>query len=332
MTRIALRDFKGIRRGVVEFAPLTLLAGPCGSGKTSVLEAIMLGHGFRDMLPGLSVHDVLSRMRQGLSSRGLDHLIYGYGAADAVQARVAFWRGEEFAYLVTVTSEGNRLVIRVAEPNRKGVEPSEVLEASSERLQIGYHTRIVAVVERYTGRLRGEGFRGFIDVVYVHPKLLDSLIKYAYDNWISLVNAGITATVARWISRIVGNGSYVDMTAEPFGAGTESIYLYSGRGIRIRLSDMGECAATLAAARLAVDHKKPNVVLIDGLDAVTSPELYPALVEWFQALVGEGVQVIATMQDSEHARMLARATAENGIDAANYQLSLSGGMLTVSSF
>ncbi|BES82424.1 hypothetical protein [Pyrodictium abyssi] len=331
MTRIALRDFKGIRRGVVDLAPLTLLAGACGSGKTSILEAIMLGHGFRDMLPGLPVHDVLSRMRQGLSSRGLDHLIYGYGATDAVQARVAFWRGQELAYLVTVTSEGNRLVIRVAEPGREGVEPGEVLEASSERLQIGYHTRIVAVVEKYTGRLRGEGFRGFIDVVYVHPKLLDSLMKYAYDNWISLVNAGVTATVARWISRIVGNGGYIDMTAEPFGAGTESIYLYSDKGMRVRLSDMGECTATLAAARLAIDHKKPDVVLIDGLDAMISPELYPALVEWFKTLVEKGVQVVATMQDSERARRLARAAIENGIDAAAYRLSLPGGMLTVSS-
>ena len=99
--------------------------------------------------------------------------------------------------------------------------------------------------------------------------------------------------------------------------------------MRLRLSDIGERTATLAATRLAIDHKKPNVALIDGLDAMISPELYPALVEWFKTLVEEGVQAVATMRDSERAHRLAKAATENGIDGAAYRLSLPGGMPAV---
>jgi len=279
------------------------------------------------MLPGLTVQDMLSKLRQGLSSRGLDHLIYGYGAADAVQARIAFWRGKRLAYLVTVTSEGNRLVIRAAEPGIDNANPEDVLDITPERLQLSYHTRIVAVVERYTGRVKSEGFRGFIDVVYIHPRFIEYMMRYAYDNWISLINSGITATVAKWIGRIIGNGRYIDMTAEPFGAGTESIYLYSDKGMRVRLSDMGECAATLAAARLAIDHRKPDIILIDGLDTMAPTELYPALIEWFTRLAEKGIQVVATLQDPSHAQQLRRAAEREGINTIAYKLSLSGGQL-----
>ncbi|WP_143522103.1 ATP-binding protein [Pyrodictium delaneyi] len=282
------------------------------------------------MLPGLTVQDILSKLRQGLSSRGLDHLIYGYGAADAVQARIAFWRGKKLAYLVTVTSEGNKLVIRAAEPGIDNANPEDVLDITPERLQLSYHTRIVAVVERYTGRVKSEGFRGFIDAVYIHPRFIEYMMRYAYDNWISLVNSGITATVAKWTSRIIGNGRYIDMTAEPFGAGTESIYLYSDKGVRVRLSDMGECTATLAAARLAIDHRKPDIILIDGLDTMAPPELYPALIEWFTRLTEKGIQVVATLQDPSHAQQLRRAAERDGINTIAYKLSLSGGQLILS--
>lgn len=131
---------------MVEPAPLTLPAGPLWQRRDKHTR----GDTARPRLPRYAARATSPRRavedKAGAEQPGLDHLIYGYSATDAVQARVAFWRGQEPAYLVTVTSEGKRPAIRVAEPGREGVEPGEVLEASSERLQVGYHTRIVAVV------------------------------------------------------------------------------------------------------------------------------------------------------------------------------------------
>ena len=42
LERMTLRNFKGHRESVVDFRPLTILAGPNGSGKTSVLDAVHL--------------------------------------------------------------------------------------------------------------------------------------------------------------------------------------------------------------------------------------------------------------------------------------------------
>jgi hypothetical protein len=72
------------------------------------------------------------------------------------------------------------------------------------------------------------------------------------------------------------------------------------------------------------------VVLIDGLDALVSPERYPALGDWYETLTEKGIQVIATIQDSEHAHRFALAAKERGIDAVAYRLSLLGGRLTTS--
>jgi len=92
VTRIALRDLKGVRRGVVEPAPLTLPAGPLWQRRDKHTR----GDNARPRLPRYAARATSPRRavedKAGAEQPGLDHLIYGYSATDAVQARVAFWR------------------------------------------------------------------------------------------------------------------------------------------------------------------------------------------------------------------------------------------------
>ncbi|RLE62584.1 MAG: hypothetical protein DRJ47_10440, partial [Thermoprotei archaeon] len=43
--KVTLRNFRGIAKGEIDLEPLTILVGPNNSGKTTILEALLLAHG-----------------------------------------------------------------------------------------------------------------------------------------------------------------------------------------------------------------------------------------------------------------------------------------------
>lgn len=47
--KIRFYNFRGIRKGKLELSPLTILIGANGSGKTTVLEALLLTHGTKPL-------------------------------------------------------------------------------------------------------------------------------------------------------------------------------------------------------------------------------------------------------------------------------------------
>ena len=60
--KIYLRYFRGIIKGEVELSPLTILIGPNNTGKTSILEAILLAHGLTNYLyENLTPLEIISR-------------------------------------------------------------------------------------------------------------------------------------------------------------------------------------------------------------------------------------------------------------------------------
>ncbi|RLG84617.1 MAG: hypothetical protein DRO18_06940 [Thermoprotei archaeon] len=77
---IRLRNFRGVIKGDLRLSPLTILIGPNNSGKTTILEALLLLHGLNRDIAGIYSLDVSSRLHRVLKSEGLDYLIYGYGA------------------------------------------------------------------------------------------------------------------------------------------------------------------------------------------------------------------------------------------------------------
>ncbi len=78
--KIVLRNFRGVIRGELELAPLTILIGPNNIGKTTALEALMLLHGFRSVIDGYDTYWLLSTIHRTLGSMSINHLVYGHGA------------------------------------------------------------------------------------------------------------------------------------------------------------------------------------------------------------------------------------------------------------
>ena len=290
--RLVLRNFRGVVRGELELAPLTILVGPNNSGKTTVLEALLLAHGFRD-IGGVTVYGLLSEVHRTLESDALDHLVYGYGAR-ARRAVVSFEReGVVRSVVIEVLRDGLNFYV-VDE-----VSADNLLSLSSEKLQ---KFQRIARVDRFTGGGEFIPVKVLADVVMIRGDLLRHYQRYAYNVWTDLTNRGITVSAARWISKVTRD-DYLDVLAEPMG-GRATLFLYKPDGVRIRLGDLGDGMQTLVMARLTVDYLDPEIVLWDDVEAHMNPRTMQLLALWLADLVDSGKQVVVTTHSLEAAEMI----------------------------
>jgi hypothetical protein len=132
--------------------------------------------------------------------------------------------------------------------------------------------------------------------------LSTKLVKFAHEylqrKWIEILNTRVPALISRDVSRFVSE-EYVNITAEPFMAGSMTFYVMLADGTRIRLSDLGAGVHLYIVNRLLYEHYKPDVVLWDDLETHFNPRLLSHVVEWFADLVEEGKQVIVSTHSLE---------------------------------
>ena len=84
--RVGLENFRGIRKGELELAPITILLGANNSGKTTVLEALLLAHGpaHRQPYPDVMAVELVRNLHITLDARGFSFLLRDYSAAKAL--------------------------------------------------------------------------------------------------------------------------------------------------------------------------------------------------------------------------------------------------------
>lgn len=75
ITKLRIKNFRGIKEGEIELAPLTILLGGNNSGKTTILEALFLApNPFREVpyvIGGSQIAAaVVHAMHETLSSKG----------------------------------------------------------------------------------------------------------------------------------------------------------------------------------------------------------------------------------------------------------------------
>jgi predicted ATPase len=112
------------------------------------------------------------------------------------------------------------------------------------------------------------------------------------------LNTRAPALISREVSRFVSE-EYVNVTAEPFTAGSMTFYVMLADGTRIRLSDLGAGVHLYVVNRLLYEHYRPDVVLWDDLETHFNPRLLTHVAEWFADLVEEGKQVIVSTHSLE---------------------------------
>jgi energy-coupling factor transporter ATP-binding protein EcfA2 len=286
--RLRLENFKGVVEGEVELDKLTILVGPNNSGKTTILEALFLApNPFRKVPyhPPTAIELPLESHKT-LLEKGYSFLLNKYIAKNMV-----------------IKVDDQELLFT------KDSGPGIAIYTSY--LPIGYSSFIRKIGERdymYLGYLhsdgRAEGQPYVPNVLIADNTLLLStkLVKFSHqylqDQWIEILNTRVPALISKDVSRFVPE-EYVNITAEPFMAGSITFYVMLADGTRIRLSDLGAGVHLYIVNRLLYEHYKPEVVLWDDLETHLNPRLLSHVVEWFADLVEEGKQVIVSTHSLE---------------------------------
>jgi energy-coupling factor transporter ATP-binding protein EcfA2 len=301
--RLRLENFKGVVEGEAELDKLTILVGPNNSGKTTILEALFLAPNPLRQIPYVPTTAVqlLLEYHKTLSETGYTFLLNKYIANNMVI------KVDDLELLFTKIN-GSGIAVKVTYLSQSG---------ETGILDLGY--------------LRPDGnveVRSNVQIADNTLLLSTKLAKFAHEylqrRWIEILNTRAPALISREVSRFVSE-EYVNVTAEPFTAGSMTFYVMLADGTRIRLSDLGAGVHLYVVNRLLYEHYRPDVVLWDDLETHFNPRLLTHVVEWFADLVEEGKQVIVSTHSLEVVETLT-AFVE---DAAVLLTSLRDGKLKV---
>lgn len=299
--KLKLENFKGIKNGELEFAPLTILLGANNSGKTTVLEALFLApNPFRDVpyvIKGSieTAAGIVHSMHETLHSEGYAFLLNKYAYEDAkVECDVngdkyllGFIRDDPYIYVTTNRNIGGQTDIR----GRK----------------IWYIGRL-NVSEAYPESVYS---KELIDNTLL---ISSNLIKYGYryleKKWASIINLGICKRIAEQASDL-SNERYRDLTIEPFLDGKLALYAYTEDGSRVRLGDLGEGIQSYMIARVLYEATNPKVLLWDDVEAHFNPLVLLKVSEWISDIVEDGRQVILTTHSLEAVKTIAGLNEES---------------------
>ena len=279
---LELKNFRGIKEGKIELAPMTILLGPNNSGKTTILEALYLApNPFREA--PYSAHRVIGliqSLHKTLESRGYLFLLRNYVSGKA-EIKCDYVRGLRNILHFIIIKEDNKILVKSLTYGRT----LGSLDIYSDHIHPKYDRPLFEDTLFYSSALRQEAF------------------EYIKQNWISILNLGICRGIASETSNFVWE-DYLDITVEPF-TGQLAIYAYLKDGRRIRLGDLGEGVQNYMLIRILYEYEKPDILLWDDVEAHMNPKMLLGIGEWFSKLVEKGTQVIVATHSLEATKVLA---------------------------
>jgi len=275
--RLGLRNFKGVVEGEAELDKLTILVGPNNSGKTTILEALFLAPNPLRQVPYVPTTAVqlLLEYHKTLSEKGYTFLLNKYIANNMVI------KVDDLELLFTKIN-GSGIAVKVTYLSQSG---------ETGILDLGYLRPDGNVEVRSNVQIAD-------NTLLLSTKLAKFAHEYLQSRWIEILNTRAPALISREVSRFVSE-EYVNVTAEPFTAGSMTFYAMLADGTRIRLSDLGAGVHLYVVNRLLYEHYRPDVVLWDDLETHFNPRLLTHVAEWFADLVEEGKQVIVSTHSLE---------------------------------
>lgn len=297
---LRLKNFKGIKSGEIELAPLTILLGANNSGKTTVLEALFLAPNPSRRVPynggSKTAIEVVHEIHKTLSSEGFAFLLNGYVSKRAeIMCRV---NGDD--YILQFIKGDTRIYVST---NKETKSP--------------YATNLYGEKIRFFGELglSSKEYEFYDESLFIDNTLLmnSNLVKAAYgymeENWAFIINSGICGKVAEEAS-VLSPEKYKNITIEPFLGRKLAVYVLLEDGTRIRLGDLGEGIQNYVIAKILYEVVRPKVLLWDDVEAHLNPRVLLKLSEWFSNIINEGGQVILTTHSLEAARTIASLSEE----------------------
>lgn len=311
--KLKLENFRGVKKGEIEFGDLTILVGSNNSAKTTILEALFLMPNPLRPVPyqssdsDFTAASLIHEIHQTLYSQGYVFLLYKYIAEDATIERdddihlkfVKHYR------IYTTTNKENFRTEHTTTPNGD-IDYFGWLDVSSKNFEpLQNRDKLITS-----------------DSLLISSEFTKFAYMYIYRNWGRIMNLGIMREVAKDVSRMV-NENYINMTIEPFMGGNLSIFGFMEDGSRVRLGDLGTGAQIYIVSRILYELNKPKILLWDDIEAHLNPRMLVRIGEWFSELIESGVQVVVSTHSLEAVRIL----TEFNKDAVICLTSLEDGIL-----
>ena len=325
--KIMLRNFKGIKEGELELAPLTILLGGNNSGKTTILEALFLAPNPFQKTPYKYPYsyaiEVINSFHETLGSRDVRFLFYNYVAENALISckvndsmhSIAFLNLEDRMYVYAIESKSVPTLRDLSFLLDK--TPSEFKNKEWNAIRIG----------------RFDNFRSISDVngtlfmektLLFHPRLISMSWSYIKGIWTLITNLKIGTKVARDVSNLVSE-KYINITLEPFFGSDPILHMLLDNGIRVRLGDIGDGIQILTTAMILYELSKPKVLLWDDIESHMNPKVLLFAAQWIADLLDKNMQVILSTHSIEALRTIAGLIDNK--DVKIYLLLLDDGIL-----
>lgn len=312
--KLAIKNFRGIKEGSLNFEELNILVGGNNSGKTTVLEASFLSPNPLRYIPyvrGVSAIGILNSLH---STLGEAHafLFYDYSSDSAnITCSNEYWKSK-----VEFCREGEEIGVYVEEENVAYY--LGYLSRSSK--DIWTASGLVIADRDEKGKLRRTGSEDrssvyFVsekigEVFYFHPTLMKRIWDYFKDNWIDFRNAGLTVKVAESISEGIAE-RYDDLLLEPFVGGSQTIYARRAKDAHgIRLGDMGDGTQVFVTLMLLCEFSRPKILLIDDIESHINPALLMHITSWLGDILDNGTRLIISTHSLETAKFIADVLEE----------------------
>jgi len=303
ITKLSIKNFRGIEKGELELAPLTILLGGNNSGKSTILEALFLAPNPFRYVPyvfnSYTAVEILHEMhRTVISEGGYAFLLYNYTANRAeIECKVD---GEDYVLLFDNEDKGIHVYTK----------------KQGEKENIGEIDMSMAFI-------CSKGQKTFIDnTLLISSKLTKSGYQYFY--YASQNSNGkISKKVTEGISELVYD-NYSDITIEPSFSGGMAIYIVSEDGGKIRVCDLGDGVQNYMIARILYELENPKVLLWDDIETHLDPRMLLNAAGWIFDIIESGNQAIITTHSLEAVKTIAGMVEEN---TAIYLISLEKGTL-----
>ncbi|KAF5437220.1 putative ATP-dependent endonuclease [Candidatus Methanophagaceae archaeon] len=303
--KLKLTNFRGIKEGEIELAPVTILLGANNSGKSTILEALFLAPNPFRKVPYVigsfnSAAEVVHSIHESLSSEGYAFLLFNYTVNQAELCCKT--DGKDYELIFT---KNDPIIFALAKKQKTGTAPAINEDEKWETLGFGnmyLSNNDIKIIEDPKELL-------IDNTLLISSKLVQKGYNYLQRNWASIINLGICKNVAEEVSGLVYD-NYRDITIEPFLGGKLAIYGFLEDGRRIRLGDLGEGIQSYIIARILYELEKPKVLLWDDIEAHLNPRMLLSIAEWFFDIVQNGDQVIITTHSLEAARTIASLNEE----------------------
>ncbi len=286
---LELKNFRGIKEGKIELAPMTILIGPNNSGKTTILEALFLApNPFREVPyqhPGITAVEVIYQLHQTLESKGYLFLLRNYASNEA-------------------EIKCDEKILHFIKQNGEILIATNQLLSDLPKVEEREGLRRVGSLPIYTNTPKPRYVYGLMKNTLLYSSNLRKMaFYYISGKWIQIANSGICRNIAGETSNLIYE-DYIDITIEPF-TGDPSINAYLKDGRRIRLGDLGEGVQDYMVARILCEYLKPSTLLWDDVESHMNPKMLLAMGEWFSRLVKGGTQIITTTHSLEAVRVIA---------------------------